>query len=142
MKRILIITVFFLSCGLAVTAQKLKESEVPNPVKVTFAKLQPGITAKWEKEGANYEAGYKKDGKMMSVLIQPNGTMTESEISIKTEELPASTLAYLKTNYKDKKIKEAAKITKADGTINYEAEVEGKDVIFDKDGKFIKEAKD
>ncbi|HEY1869417.1 MAG TPA: hypothetical protein VGG71_00095, partial [Chitinophagaceae bacterium] len=72
----------------------------------------------------------------------PDGTMTESEVSIKTEELPVSALSYLKANYKDKKIKEAAKITKADGTINYEGEVEGKDVIFDKDGKFIKEAKD
>jgi hypothetical protein len=142
MKRILILTALAISVGLTASAQKLKEAEVPNSVKVTFAKLHPGITPKWEKEGASYEANFKKDGKAMSVVIQPNGTMTESEVSIKTEELPGSVLTYLKANYKDKKIKEAAKITKADGTINYEAEVEGKDVIFDKDGKFIKEAKD
>jgi hypothetical protein len=35
-----------------------------------------------------------------------------------------------------------AKITKADGTVNYEAEVDGKDVIFNSIGKFLKEAKD
>ena len=43
---------------------------------------------------------------------------------------------------KGKNIKEGAKITKADGTVNYEAEVNGTDVIFDASGKFIKEAKD
>ena len=142
MKRNLSLTALAITVGLTASSQKIKESEVPNPVKVTFAKLYPGSTPKWEKEGTNYEAGFKKEGKSMSVVIQPNGTMTESELSIKAEELPSAVLAYLKANYRDKKIKETAKITKADGTVNYEAEIEGKDVIFDKDGKFIKEIKD
>ena len=57
-------------------------------------------------------------------------------------ELPEAVLSYVKEHYKGKVIKEGAKITKADGTVNYEAEVSGKDVIFDSNGKFIKEAKD
>lgn len=48
----------------------------------------------------------------------------------------------IKECYKGKTIKEGAKITTADGTVNYEAEVDGKDVIFDTNGKFLKEVKD
>jgi hypothetical protein len=51
-------------------------------------------------------------------------------------------LAYVKANYKNKKIKGGAKISKLDGTVNYEAEVNGVDVMFDADGKFLKEVKD
>jgi hypothetical protein len=38
-------------------------------------------------------------------------------------------------------VKEAAKITQADGAIMYEAEVNGKDLIFDASGKFVKQEK-
>jgi len=51
-------------------------------------------------------------------------------------------MEYVKAHYKGATAKEAAKITKADGTVNYEAEVSKKDVIFDAKGKFIKEEKD
>jgi hypothetical protein len=48
---------------------------------------------------------------------------------------------YLQANYANKKIKESAKITSAAGIITYEAEVEDKDLIFDGNGKFLKEVK-
>ena len=123
-------------------AQKLKEADVPAAVKASFAKQYSGVTAKWEKEDGKYEAGFKKDGNSMSALFEANGTMTESEMDIKVSDLPATVLAYVKEHYKGKTIKEGAKITKADGTVNYEAEVDGKDVIFDAAGKFLKEVKD
>ena len=123
-------------------AQKLKEADVPAAVKASFTKHYPGVTAKWEKEDGKYEAGFKKDGNSMSALFEANGTMTESEMDIKVSDLPATVLAYVKEHYKGKTIKEGAKITKADGTVNYEAEVDGKDVIFDAAGKFLKEVKD
>jgi hypothetical protein len=78
----------------------------------------------------------------MSAMFAPNGVFTESEIDIKVANLPATVLAYVKANYKGKTIKEGAKITKADGTVNYEAEVNGMDVMFDANGKFIKEVND
>ena len=61
---------------------------------------------------------------------------------MKVTELPANVLSYVKEHYKGKTIKEASKITKATGIVNYEAEVSGMDVIFDASGKFIKEMKD
>ena len=128
--------------GFSACAQKLDASKVPAAVKAAFTKQFPGATVKWEKEDGKYEAGFKQNGNTMSALFEANGTMTESEMDMKVTDLPAAVLSYVKDHYKGKSIKEGAKITKADGTVNYEAEVGGKDVIFDATGKFLKEVKD
>lgn len=138
----MMIGVLGVSIAFSACAQKLAASKVPAAVKASYSKQFPGTEATWEKEGDKYEAGFKKDGSTMSALFEANGTMTESEMGIKVADLPATVLAYVKEHYKGKNIKESAKITKADGTVNYEAEVNGTDVIFDASGKFIKEAKD
>ncbi len=142
MKKLLMMSALVAIVGFSACAQKLDASKVPAAVKAAFAKQYPGTTAKWEKEDGKYEAGFKQNGTSMSVLYEANGTMTESEMDIKVTDLPASVLSYVKEHYKGKSIKEGAKITKADGTVNYEAEVDGKDVIFDAAGKFLKEVKD
>ncbi len=142
MKKTMMIAALAVSFGLTACAQKLEASKVPAAVKSSFEKQYPGIKAKWEKENGKYEANFKQDGNTMSALFESNGTINEREMDIKVNELPATVLAYIKEHYKGKTIKEGARITKADGTINYEAEVAGKDVIFDANGKFIREAKD
>ena len=142
MKKLLI--AFLLVCVslLSTKAQKLEASKVPAPVKETFAKKYPGITPAWENENGKYEAGFKSKGQSMSALFAADGTMIESEVDIKVSELPASVLQYVKEHYKGAEIKEAAKITKVDGTVNFEAEVNKMDVLFDANGKFLKEVKD
>ena len=45
-------------------------------------------------------------------------------------------------NYKNKKITEAAKITNAHGKITFEAQVTSIDLIFDKQGTYIKSIAD
>ena len=142
MKKLMMMTVLGASLAFVACGQKLDASKVPAVVKASFAKEYPGISPKWEKENGNYEVNFKKDGNTMSLLIQPNGSIVETEMDIKIGDLPATVLAYVKEHYPGKNIKEAAKITKADRSVNYEAEVNGKDVIFDANGKFIKEAKD
>lgn len=127
--------------SLTAFAQKIDATKVPAAVKTSFAKQFPNAKAKWEIEDGKYEAGFKNGDKTMSALFSIDGTMTESEVSIKQTELPAAVLAYVKEKYKGKTIKESAKITKANGTIVYEAEVNGKDLIFDDKGKFIKAVK-
>ena len=77
----------------------------------------------------------------MSAVIDKNGTIVETETDIPVTDLPNSQ-DYIKKNYPGTKIEEAARIVKANGEVNYEAEVHHKDVIFDANGKFIKEAKD
>ncbi|HET7115207.1 MAG TPA: PepSY-like domain-containing protein, partial [Hanamia sp.] len=90
----------------------------------------------------NYEANFKTDGKTMSALYDENGNRQETETDITISNLPAAVTDYISQKYKGEKIKEAAIITKANGEVNYEAEVNGMDLLFTKDGKFIKEAKD
>jgi hypothetical protein len=141
MKKLMIVVMLVGAFGFFANAQKIDAAKVPAAVKAAFAKQFPGIVAKWEKEDGKYEAGFKQNGTTMSALFESNGTMTESEMDIKVTDLPATVLAYVKEHYSGKKIKEGAKITKADGTVNYEAEVAGKDVIFDANGKFLKEMK-
>jgi hypothetical protein len=135
---LLTISLFMVS----IHAQNVNESKVPAAVKKTFAQKFPGSIAKWGKEDNNYEAEFKRDGNNMSALFESNGNMLESEVDIKVSDLPSKVLAYVKEHYKGKSIKEGARITKANGTVNYEAEVDGKDVIFSELGNFIKEVKD
>lgn len=119
-----------------------KKIDPPAAVKAAFAKQFPGSTAKWEEEHGKYEASFKHMNHEMSALFTAAGTMEESEMEVKTNELPIAVTAYVNQHHKGAAIKEAAKITKANGEVNYEAEVKGKDLIFDASGKFLKEVKD
>lgn len=142
-KTNLLLLVCIVANGLSASAQKLAASKVPDAVKSSFSNKYPGVTtATWEKEGVKYEAGFKKNNHTMSALFEANGTMTESEVAIKVSDLPPAVITYVKEQYKGKTIKEGAQITKADGTINFEAEVDGKDVIFDAKGNFLKVTRD
>ena len=78
----------------------------------------------------------------MSALYDASGNKTETEMDIKISGLPVAATDYITKNYKGEKIKEAAIITKANGEVNYEAEVKGMDLLFTKEGKFITTAKD
>lgn len=121
-----------------ITATACAQVKVPVAVKNSFQKEYPGTKVKWEKEGGNYEAGFEQKGHEMSVIYTPTGMATETEIEIKVTELPKTVTNYVSQNYKGAKIKEAAKITKSNGEVLYEAEVNGKDILFTPEGKLVK----
>lgn len=124
-------------------AQKLQEKDVPAPVKTSFQKHYPNIKeVKWDKEGEKFEASFDINKIDNSVLFDAQGNILETEIEIELSQLPKGILEYVRTNYKGQKVKEAAKITDAKGTVTYEAEIKGLDILFDSYGKFIKEMKD
>jgi len=125
-----------------INAQKLNESQVPSAVKSTFKKKYPSVKASWDKEDANYEANFKENGTAMSTVIDKNGTIVETEADIPVTDLPKMVRDYMKKNYPAIRMGEAARIVKANGDINYETEVHHKDILFDAEGKFIKEVKD
>lgn len=60
-------------------------------------------------------------------------------VLIPVNQLPANAAAYINKNYKGTKIKEAGKVTDASGKHMFEAEIKGKDLIFNEKGIFIKE---
>jgi biopolymer transport protein ExbD len=123
-------------------AHKAKGPQVPASTKAAFEKQYPGVNGEWDKEDSNYEVEFKQDGKEMSMVIDKNGKVVETETDIPVADLPQAIRDYMKQNYSGSKIDEATKIIKSDGEINYEAEVSHKDVLFDANGKFIKESTD
>ena len=141
MKKIHLTIAILISGGGFIIAQKISAANTPAAITAAFAKQFPGITVSWEKEQGKFEASFKKDGKAMSALFESNGSLLETEIAISTTALPATALQYIKKHFKGKNIREAAKITKADGTINFEAEINGRDQLFDAQGNFLKATK-
>ena len=141
MKKLALMTVAAMITSLTF-AQKLQEKDVPASVKTAFQKNFPQAKVeKWEKEGTNFEAEFKLNRTEQSVLFDAQGNLLETEVEIELNQLPKGVLEYVKANYKGQKVKEAAKITDAKGTVIYEAEIKGMDILFDSIGKFIKEIK-
>ena len=139
-KLILLVAVGF--TAITANAQKMKDAEVPALVKASFTKQYPDTkVAKWEKENGLFEAEFTSNKTEMSVLINGNGTIMETETEINPNQLPESTSRTIATNYPGKKVKEASKIVDSKGKITYEAEIDNMDVLFDADGKFVKEEK-
>lgn len=124
-------------------AQKIKEADVPAAVKDGFKKSFPNAKANdWEKEDANFEVEFDHNKVETSALFDATGKLLETEVEIGASTLPGAIVEYCNKNMAGKKIKEASKITKADGTVMYEAEVEGADYLFDSNGKFVKKEVD
>lgn len=133
MKKLLILAIFAFAT-IEVNAQKMTADKVPSSVKESFAKQFPNVKGtKWDKEDAGYEASFKMDGKDMSVVFDGKGMEKEVETDIKFSELPM----LVQTALKGKIVKEAA-IIKKGGKTFYEAEVGGKDLLFEANGKRVK----
>lgn len=142
MKKIFVLSICIFTFSIVLHAQE-KENDthsttVPAKISQSFAKDFPGMTATWDKEEANYEGNFKMDGKTMSVLYDAAGNRLETEEDMPISNLLQSVRDYIAKHYKGKKIKEAAIITRANGEVNIEAEVNGMDLLFTKQGQFIK----
>jgi len=117
--------------------------EVPKRVQDQFMKFYPKTTeVKWSKESQDeFEAEFKDNGETVSVALNTEGELIETETKIDIKDLPKSVEPFVMENYKDYEITEAAKIIDGKGVLTYEAEIsngkEKKDLLFDKDGKSI-----
>ncbi len=136
-KSVLLFALGFIA--ISASAQTMKEANVPSTISTSFAKMHPNAKVdKWEKEGTNYEAEFTENGVETSVELGPNGQLIATEVEIKVNDLPKAVSNYCSSNMPGKKIKEASKITSADGSVSYEAEVDEADYIFDSSGAFVK----
>src|SRR5450755_566705 len=137
MKKFLI-CVLFLSGTVTsiVVGQDLKSKDVPEAVKTAFAQKYPDTKkVSWEKEKGNFEANWGgKSGEDNSVVFTPSANFVEIVVAIPINQFPASVAPYVNKNYHGVKITEAGKVTNAAGKQMYEAEIKGKDLIFDEHG--------
>jgi hypothetical protein len=141
MKKLLGLFVIGAGLSIGAHAQKHSNDEVPAAVKTAFAQQFPGTNAKWKKTGDQYEARFKQNRQKMSAVFGADGTMSETERKLKVWELPLPVRDYVEQHYKGADIKEAARITRADGRTNYEAGLEDKEILFDAGCNFLKEEK-
>lgn len=126
-----------------INAQKVQQKNVPTLVQSALQKQFPDAkNVKWEKEHGNYEAGFQSKGTKYSALVNMSGKIIETEVPVDISSFPAQSKQFILKKYPNQKIKETSKITDANGIVTYEAEVDGKDVIFDTKGNFLKETKD
>jgi hypothetical protein len=141
MKKLTFILIFIMVTGF-VMAQKNQSKDVPEVVKAAFINEFPAAkTVKWDREENNFEASFDNNKSDQSVVFDAQGNILEIEVEVEINQLPKGVMDYVKATYPGKKIKEVAKITEAQKTVTYEVEVNGMDVIFSEQGKFIKEIK-
>lgn len=135
MKRnIALVALLATTISIAGFAQKMASNKVPAAVKQAFEKAYPSAkSTKWDKEGKDYEASFEQGKEELSVVFDVKGQVLEVEKEVAFSALPAAVQAALK----GKKVKETTIITKGGKTM-YEAEVGGKDLMFDGQGKAIK----
>jgi|ERR1041385_3392023 uncharacterized membrane protein YkoI len=127
------------------SAQVVLTANVPKEVREKFDAMYPSASmVMWEKEGGNYEADFKMESKSYSAVFEPSGTFVQKEESIEEASLPTGAKEYLGKNYPGKKLVECVKITKADGKIMYEAEVEATETefTFDESGNYVSQKKE
>ena len=146
MKKTIGLAAILFALSTAIFAQEKNEInnnvKVPTAVRTALIKKYPEASkVTWEKEKGNYEANWGgNDGEANSVQFTPSGNFIEIVRAIPVSQLPANTIAYVKEHYKVT-ITEAGKVTDAKGKTSYEAEVHGRDVIFDANGNFVKAEK-
>jgi hypothetical protein len=146
MKKILGITAILFALSSTTFAQENEGGNehinVPAVVKKANMKKYPESKTHhvtWETEKGNYEANWGgKDGEANSVTYTPSGTFVEIVKEIPKSQLPQSTNSYIKQHYKTAKFGDVGKVLDAQGKTSYEVEINGKDVIFDKTGNFVK----
>ncbi|WP_419801228.1 PepSY-like domain-containing protein [Mucilaginibacter sp.] len=140
MKKIILSTLLFPAITGLAMAQKVKSAAVPAAAKTALMKKYPAAShITWEKEKGNFEANWGgKSGEDMSVQFTPAGEFLEQVVAISPNKLPAGVAVYVKQHYKGAKITEAGKVTDAKGATMYEAEIKGKDLVFNEKGSFLK----
>jgi len=128
--------------------KKLTEQHVPKPVLEAFHKAYPqaaDIKYEEEKEAGKtvYEVEFKDQGVKREASYAAEGTLVETEESIKPDELPAAVTEALKKAHPHATVKEAEKLMKPDGSVHgYEVEIkDGKkelEIHLDAAGKILK----
>lgn len=136
MQKMMLLLALFSVSGFAACAQKTPPVAVLTAFNQKFQNVQE---LEWGKEkNGEWEAEFEQGSAEMSANFSAEGKWLETETEIKVADLPAP----VQTALAGKKVKEAAKIMKADGSTVYEAEVNRKDLLYDANGNLLSQGKD
>lgn len=105
--------------------QKLKNEDLPAPVRSAFEKKYPELKkVEWEKEDGNFEAEFKVKGKEVAVVFDGGGQWLQTETELEKADLPQHVLQFLEKDYPGFKLEEACLIKTSANESYYELEVE------------------
>src|SRR6478735_2122107 len=106
---VLLLAVFMFGCA---DAQKLKDNDIPPPVKQTFTQKFPNVkNVTWDKEDdASIEAEFKIGKTKYSATFDQAGKWLETESEIKKSELPETVLSAIAKEFSGFKIEEAERL--------------------------------
>ena len=131
--------------ALAACKPDIQNQKVPKQIAAAFQKIHPEATVtKWNDESPIWEAKYKNSQEIGAVSFKPNGEVVETELVIDDSQLPnqAAILGYIHSKYPKEEMQSIEKITKQDGSITYEIQITGKELVFDSQGNFLEEELD
>ena len=120
--------------------QVSKSRTVPVNIVEAFHKAHPKATIlKWNDEPPIWEVKYKDGDKIGAISYRTKAIITETELVISLNKLPNKLAIpdFIKTKYPAEKIQRCEKVEKANGIITYEIQITGKEIIFDKNGKYL-----
>ena len=133
MKNAVILIVLILS-----STYMFSQGVVPESIKTKFATLYPGVkVTEWELEDGFYEVSFVENNIETSVLLSNDGRVAQTETEIALNLLPQGVSDYITSQLNGKKISEASKITRADGTVTYKVEINDTDYMFDEMGHYL-----
>ncbi len=137
--KYLSIFALLLICQLGLNAQKVKESSVPEVVKNNFTRVVPNTTVtEWEMEDGNYEASYKQNDAVNSIIFTSDGKIVCYKYNIASSELPEAVRNYITTNLAGKKIGEINRMKTVSGSVSYDVTAGDSDYFFDGVGDFLR----
>ena len=126
-----------------VKAQVVEVKEVPGVVVTSFQSSYPSVsTVQWSKAGTYYVADYSVSGNDMFITYDLSGKIIETGEGVAVTSYPASLTTYVKTKYKDEKIKKVYKVKDANGKTVWKGKVKTDYLYFDENGNYIKMEKD
>ena len=145
MKRILLMLFLCVAC-VFVHAQTVSENDLPEPVLKKFKKMYSKVTdADWVNKDDAYTAEFLVNKAKNSVSFNEKGDVVGKKEAVAVATLPATIAPYMSKNHKGFKMKESYKITDDKKAVTYEVHSKNKNgdeavCIFDKGGKFVKDA--
>jgi hypothetical protein len=131
--------------GLIMTAlsafaqQNLPIAQVPTIVTSTLLQFYPNATnIVWQDDQGYYTAAFQNNNAATKLLLDLKGNLVQTSVHISSSVLPASATQYISVNYSGHTVTDAEKLTTFNHSTRYEAVVDGKDLVFDGSGGFLR----
>lgn len=136
-----------MACSMAFSACTggMSGRQPPEKIVAAFDRMYPQAhVTKWNDEPPIWEAKYTLGTMSGAVSFDANAEVTETELVIPENQLraPLSVHEYITAHYPKERIQHCELVTKQNGTVTYEIQITGKELVFDAQGAFLQEEPD